>query len=135
MATIVRYILRIVLILFFSQNHATRTRFPCQPLFHADFRILLCLFSESCRNVQCFHGNHCLQDQNGIPHCVSCHTKCPLDIPDNSSNYICASDGRTYKSTCDLKAAICQKGQSIKKAYQGPCLGKNMCFDYHNCIT
>lgn len=82
---------------------------------------------KSCRNVECFHGNHCLQDQNGIPHCVSCNAKCPLDIPDNSNNYVCGSDGRTYKNTCDLKAAICQKGQSIKIAYHGPCLENARC--------
>ena len=81
-------------------------------------------FSESCKRVECFHGNHCMEDQNGIPHCVSCHEECPYNIPDDPRNYICGSDGRTYNNTCDLKAAICRKGQSITVAYKGPCIGK-----------
>ena len=85
---------------------------------------LFLIFSESCKHVQCFNGNHCLQDQNGIPHCVSCHDKCPFQIPDNSDNYICGSDGQTYKNTCELKAAICQKGASIRIAYGGACRSK-----------
>ena len=65
-----------------------------------------------------------MEDQNGIPHCVSCHEECPYNIPDDPRNYICGSDGRTYNNTCDLKAAICRKGQSITVAYKGPCIGK-----------
>lgn len=82
---------------------------------------------KSCKHVECFNGNHCLQDQNGIPHCVSCHDKCPFQIPDNSDNYICGSDGQTYKNTCELKAAICQKGASIRIAYEGACRKNHAC--------
>lgn len=85
---------------------------------------------KSCRKVKCENGKRCLQDQNGMPHCVYCDTKCNqgnFAIPDDPSKYMCGENGRTYKSTCELKADICKEGRSIRIAYFGKCSANETC--------
>lgn len=79
-------------------------------------------FSDSCKRVTCGEGKTCMEDQNGLPHCVLCSKQCFNSIVD--AKPVCGVNGVTYASTCDLKADICSKGRSINIAYEGRCQGK-----------
>lgn len=73
---------------------------------------------------------HCLEDQNLMPHCVSCTMRCPpydnaaKSSITNPSKLVCGTDGITYRNLCDIKRAACLSGRSIPVAYRGPCKGK-----------
>ncbi|KAJ6640905.1 putative cytochrome P450 6d5 [Pseudolycoriella hygida] len=81
----------------------------------------------SCKNVKCPQSMHCLEDQNLMPHCVSCATKCPpfektfKSIVSNPSRLVCGTDGVTYRNLCEIKRAACLLGRSIPVAYRGAC--------------
>ncbi|XP_060604815.1 follistatin-like isoform X1 [Ruditapes philippinarum] len=81
----------------------------------------------SCKKVHCEEGTHCLQDQNGVPHCISCHDHCNIVIPDNPGNYMCGENGKTYRNTCELRADICKTGRSIRISHFGKCLENETC--------
>ncbi|EDW08389.2 AF4/FMR2 family member lilli [Drosophila mojavensis] len=89
----------------------------------------------SCNGVQCVNGLTCVEDQYMMPHCITCKIDCPWDDiaydldgdgqPDEApiveERAVCGVDGKTYRSTCDIKRMICKIGRSIAVAYPGPC--------------
>ncbi|KAG4071442.1 hypothetical protein HA402_011596 [Bradysia odoriphaga] len=81
----------------------------------------------SCKNVKCPQSMHCLEDQNLMPHCVSCSMKCPpyektlKSIVPDPSRLVCGVDGKTYRNLCEIKRAACIVGRSIPVAYRGAC--------------
>ncbi|XP_053406208.1 follistatin-A-like isoform X2 [Mercenaria mercenaria] len=81
----------------------------------------------SCRRVQCERGKHCLQDQNGVPHCVPCHDYCNMILPDNPEYHMCGENGKIYRNTCELRADICKTGRSIRVAHSGKCADNETC--------
>lgn len=84
----------------------------------------------SCKQIQCYEGQRCLEDQNLMPHCVVCSVKCPPYEPSaksvisNPSRLVCGADGKTYRNLCEIKRTSCLSGRSIPVAYRGPCMGK-----------
>lgn len=91
---------------------------------------ILTEFSASCKNVRCPHSMHCLEDQNLMPHCVSCAMHCPpyektlRSVVSNPSRLVCGADGTTYRNLCEIKRAACILGRSIPVAYRGACNGE-----------
>ncbi|XP_053406207.1 follistatin-like isoform X2 [Mercenaria mercenaria] len=81
----------------------------------------------SCKRVECETGKHCLQDQNGAPHCIPCHEHCDSITPNNPEDYMCGENGKTYRSTCELKADICKTGRSIRISHSGKCTAHENC--------
>ena len=75
----------------------------------------------SCSDVQCKHGDHCILDQNAVPHCVPCISHCQENA---RGGEICGADGITYPSMCHFRYATCLHGRSIGVAYAGTCRGK-----------
>lgn len=81
----------------------------------------------SCKHVQCPIGQHCLEDQNLMPHCVTCSITCPpydptvKSIISNPSRLVCGVDGNTYRNLCEIKRTACMLGRSIPVAYRGAC--------------
>lgn len=75
----------------------------------------------SCKKVRCLNGKRCLEDQNGLPHCVHCRVSCPET---SDVQVLCGEDGKTYRNTCELRAAVCRRHKSIRIAYYGECRGK-----------
>lgn len=76
----------------------------------------------SCKFVECPIGQHCLEDQNGHPHCVYCIRQCPMEV--NTSKIVCGTDGNTYSNLCELKQKSCLTGHAIPLAYKGSCQGE-----------
>lgn len=90
----------------------------------------------SCKLVHCLDGLTCVEDQYGIPHCISCTISCPQDdaMPADvidPTKAVCGVDGRTYKSICDINRMICTTGRSIAVAYNGPCQESASCNNIH----
>ncbi|XP_063698089.1 follistatin-A [Culicoides brevitarsis] len=79
----------------------------------------------TCKFVECPIGQHCLEDQNGHPHCVYCIRQCHND--GNSSKIVCGADGNTYSNLCELKQKSCLTGHAIPLAYKGPCQENASC--------
>ena len=48
--------------------------------------------------------------------------KCP-DVTSCSSTQstVCGSDGKTYESTCVMKANVCNRKEDVTVAHSGPC--------------
>lgn len=80
----------------------------------------------SCKKVRCLNGKRCLEDQNGLPHCVHCQISCPLN---NDVRVLCGEDGVTYQNPCELRAAVCRRHKSIRIAYYGKCRANATCLD------
>ncbi|CAF0927203.1 unnamed protein product [Rotaria sordida] len=90
-----------------SKNRYRRQR-TCQDL--------ICLFDGICEII------------NGYPRCTCHHITCT-----NEEQYlmnICASDGRTYQSKCDIKREQCLKQYEIVLIYPGVCNGNNENFHF-----
>ncbi|XP_037926314.1 uncharacterized protein LOC119661170 isoform X2 [Hermetia illucens] len=86
----------------------------------------------SCKLVRCLNNLTCVEDQYGLPHCISCTISCPQDDATpviDPSRAVCGVDGLTYKSICDINRLICTTGRSIAVAYYG------LCKDEANCNT
>lgn len=79
-----------------------------------------------CKTVKCLTGTRCLEDQNGLPHCVRCRAVCPV-VTD--PNYVCGDDTVSYPSVCHVRAAICTGEASIRIAYSGHCRDNASCSD------
>lgn len=95
------------------------------------------LFVASCKHVQCPVGQHCLEDQNLMPHCVTCSITCPPYDPavksviSNPARLVCGVDGLTYRNLCEIKRTACMLGRSIPVAYRGACKGKIIFNQYY----
>lgn len=87
---------------------------------------MIYLFSATCNLVKCSSGQHCVEDQNSMPHCVSCFKQCSSQNSQNLSTkkLVCGADGNTYRSLCEIKQKACMNGRAIPVAYRGPCSGK-----------
>lgn len=99
--------------------------------------VYACLFVASCKHVQCPVGQHCLEDQNLMPHCVTCSITCPPYDPavksviSNPARLVCGVDGLTYRNLCEIKRTACMLGRSIPVAYRGACKGKIIFNQYY----
>ncbi|XP_061193075.1 follistatin-A-like isoform X1 [Saccostrea echinata] len=81
---------------------------------------------QSCKKVRCLDWKRCLEDQNGLPHCVHCQISCPNN---DDVRVLCGEDGVTYRNPCELRAAVCRRHRSIRIAYYGKCRANATCLD------
>lgn len=69
-----------------------------------------------CSKIKCdYPGSYCTLE-NGIPKCI-CET---INCKSNKIK-VCAEDGQTYASYCDLMKSSCAKQMPIKVKYSGQC--------------
>lgn len=67
-------------------------------------------FSVDCNGVQCKYGSECVQGQ-----CV-----CPQICPKEHAP-VCASDGNTYKTKCEMRKEACRLNRDLKMVRSGSC--------------
>uniref|UniRef100_A0A8B9VHY7 Agrin n=1 Tax=Anas zonorhyncha TaxID=75864 RepID=A0A8B9VHY7_9AVES len=65
---------------------------------------------ESCGSTVCSFGSTCVGGQCVCPRCEG-----------QPPGQVCGTDGLTYGNRCELRAAACQRQQSIEVARTGPC--------------
>lgn len=69
-----------------------------------------------CSTIKCdYPGSYCTLG-NGTPRCI-CET---INCKSNKIK-VCAEDGQTYASYCDLMKSSCAKQMPIKVKYSGQC--------------
>lgn len=78
---------------------------------------------DSCRNVKCPTGRFCVEDQNGLPHCINCSTNC---APAPKAP-VCGTNFKTYDSACHLRASLCGTKSTMQIAYSGVCQANATC--------
>lgn len=66
--------------------------------------------TESCGSTVCSFGSTCVGGQCVCPRCEG-----------QPPGQVCGTDGLTYGNRCELRAAACQRQQSIEVARTGPC--------------
>ncbi len=74
----------------------------------------------TCRDLICLFDGIC-EIINGQTRCTCHQVMCTND--EQYLMNICASDGRTYKSKCDIKQQQCLKQYEIVLMYPGVCNG------------
>ena len=60
------------------------------------------------------------------PQCL-CNSDCPKA---NTTTYVCASNGKTYESECQMKLESCRRGVAMHIVYQGTCQSGTDLADY-----
>ena len=68
-----------------------------------------------CERVHCDPGEECRINEFGVASC-QCRDVCEAVV-----RPVCASDGRTYDSECDLRLEACRAKKRINVAYFGLC--------------
>ena len=73
--------------------------------------------------VSChFPGAYCAIEEGGEARCVCDTITCDEEQGSSSrSGVVCADDGQTYASECDLMKFACVKQLEIRVAYHGQC--------------
>ena len=61
------------------------------------------------------------------PQCL-CNSDCPKA---NTTTYVCASNGKTYESECQMKLESCRRGVAMHIVYQGTCQSGTDIADHH----
>ncbi|XP_073731354.1 agrin isoform X10 [Misgurnus anguillicaudatus] len=91
------------------QECRTKTDIPVKQQGPCDLNL-----ESPCLKKTCEFGAQCVV-QNGEPVC-ECSNVCPQD-----HDPVCGSDGRTYSSSCQMKAMGCAEQRKIQMQHKGPC--------------
>lgn len=89
------------------------------PLLEAT--LSLCTLSlgskDPCAEVTCSFGSTCVRSADGqTARCV-----CPASCSGVAESIVCGSDGKDYRSECDLNKHACDKQENVFKKFDGAC--------------
>ena len=74
-------------------------------------------FLDPCRGVSCPYFGMCVpKTSSPRGYECQCQVTCPPDV-----SKVCGSDGRTYRSKCELRRESCSRRITILPAYTGSC--------------
>ncbi|XP_063822042.1 agrin-like isoform X2 [Ostrinia nubilalis] len=83
-----------------------------------ELRVLYNGTCQSCVDIICQGGGDCGVDmETGRPIC-RCNHNC---TESQDSDAVCASDGQTYPSQCELDSTACREQSDLRLAYKGDC--------------
>ncbi|CAF1014592.1 unnamed protein product [Adineta ricciae] len=98
----------------------------------------------TCSSMNCSHGAKCVINENGLAGCdcpINCDEYDRTEVPDG---LICASDHRTYETSCELQKKACEIQQNLSVLHSGRCqdctdssclLNSQQCNPYVNCLS
>lgn len=88
----------------------------------------------TCQDLVCLFDSKC-EIVHNQPHCTCRDVFCTIE--EEQQMNVCASDGRTYRSKCEIKRQQCMKQYEIVLMYPGVCNGSLfsfaidlVCFDF-----
>ncbi|KFW85050.1 Agrin, partial [Manacus vitellinus] len=76
-----------------------------------------CGSKDPCAEVTCSFGSTCVRSTDG----QSAKCVCPSSCSGVPENPVCGSDGRDYRSECDLNKHACDKQENVFKKFDGLC--------------
>lgn len=72
---------------------------------------------DPCAEVTCSFGSTCVRSADGqTARCV-----CPASCSGVAESIVCGSDGKDYRSECDLNKHACDKQENVFKKFDGAC--------------
>lgn len=72
---------------------------------------------DPCAEVTCSFGSTCVRSADGQgAKCV-----CPASCSGVAESLVCGSDGKDYRSECDLNKHACDKQENVFKKFDGAC--------------
>lgn len=72
---------------------------------------------DPCAEVTCSFGSTCVRSADG----QSAKCVCPASCSGVPESAVCGSDGRDYRSECDLNKHACDKQENVFKKFDGAC--------------
>lgn len=72
---------------------------------------------DPCAEVTCSFGSTCVRSADGQSAKCVCPSSCS-GVPESA---VCGSDGRDYRSECDLNKHACDKQENVFKKFDGAC--------------
>uniref|UniRef100_A0A8C3LAK7 Agrin n=1 Tax=Chrysolophus pictus TaxID=9089 RepID=A0A8C3LAK7_CHRPC len=76
-----------------------------------------CGSKDPCAEVTCSFGSTCVRSADGqTARCV-----CPASCSGVAESIVCGSDGKDYRSECDLNKHACDKQENVFKKFDGAC--------------
>uniref|UniRef100_A0A8C8SKM8 Agrin n=1 Tax=Pelusios castaneus TaxID=367368 RepID=A0A8C8SKM8_9SAUR len=76
-----------------------------------------CGSKDPCSEVTCSFGSTCARSTDG----QSAKCICPSSCSGAAQSTVCGSDGKDYRSECQLHKHACDKQENIFKKFDGPC--------------
>ena len=74
-------------------------------------------FPDPCSSIDCHPFATCAYEATGAPIC-----ECPQESScPNTQSTVCGSDGKSYKNSCLMRTAACQKNEDITAKHSGTC--------------
>lgn len=72
---------------------------------------------DPCAEVTCSFGSTCVRSTDG----QSAKCVCPSSCSGMPKSTVCGSDGKDYRSECDLNKHACDKQENVFKKFDGAC--------------
>lgn len=72
---------------------------------------------DPCAEVTCSFGSTCVRSTDGQSAKCVCPSSCN-GVPEST---VCGSDGRDYRSLCELNKHACDKQENVFKKFDGAC--------------
>ena len=72
--------------------------------------------TDLCDDVICHYGAMCALNSHGQPEC-----QCLFDCPQDPGLQVCADNGQTYASKCELEKLSCLSQSQEPASTLGPC--------------
>lgn len=72
-----------------------------------------------CGHLSCPANSRCIVGTNGTAKCACAKNSCP-----QLNEFVCGSNGKTYRNTCEMENDSCDSNVTITVAHKGHCRSK-----------
>lgn len=72
-----------------------------------------------CGHLSCPPNSRCIVGTNGTAKCACAKNSCP-----QLNEFVCGSNGKTYRNTCEMEYDSCDSNETITAAHKGHCRSK-----------
>ena len=72
-----------------------------------------------CGHLSCPANSRCIVGTNGTAKCACAKNSCP-----QLNEFVCGSNGKTYRNTCEMENDSCDSNETITVAHKGYCRSK-----------